>query len=297
MPGGLTTMETSSESPWVFLYTLANRFEADVLSDVLEREGIPFFIRSFVETAYDGLFVPQRGWGQILVSARHLPAARKLIASVLESLASPSLYESLEDVDPSLWEEAARLDPEDVCRRALVHWDPHAAAYRIPFLSGSFRCLPQHRSIQAEPGLVSSRVDFQTGLVLLHYLLEARQVPPSGRWIGEKEIPSGHQFFTGPHAFPLQGIVELVADDAQRFAKASSMLGGIPVDAGDMAFQFLVLPRIPMRMIYWRGDDEFSPAVKLRFDATVSLHLPALDTLWAMVNLFVRHFKAAVKRI
>jgi hypothetical protein len=288
-------METSSESPWVFLYTLANRFEADVLSDVLEREGIPFLIRSFVETAYDGLFVPQRGWGQILVSARHLPAARKLIASVLESLASPSLYESLEDVDPTLWEEAARLDPKDVCRRALVHWNPREAAYGIPFLAGSFRCVPKERSIQAEPGLPSSRVDFQTGLVLLHYLVEAREVPPSGRWIGEKEIPSGHQFFTGPHAFPLQGIAELAANDARLFADACTTLGGIPVDAGDMAFEFSVLPRIPLRMIYWRGDDEFSPSVKLRFDTTVCLHLRALDTLWAMVNLFVRHFKAAVK--
>ncbi len=242
-----------------------------------------------------GCSSPQRGWGQILVPARHLPAARKLIASVLESFESPSLYESLEDLDPSLWEEAARLDPEDVCRRCLVHWDPDEAAYRIPFLAGSFRCIPKKRTIRAEPGLTSSKVDFQTGLVLLHYLLQAREVPPSGRWISEKEIPSGHQFFTGPHAFPLQQIVELVADDSRRFADASTTLGGIPIEGGDMAFQFSVLPRIPVRLVYWRGDDEFPPSVKIRFDATVSLHLPALDTVWAMVNVFVRHFKAALK--
>lgn len=288
-------METSSQSPWVFLYTLANRFEADVLSNVLEKEGVPFLVRSFVETAYDGLFVPQRGWGQILVPARYVPAARKLIASVLDSLETPSLYESLEDVDPSLWEEAARVDPEDVCRRALVRWEPHEAAYGIPFLAGSFRCIPTKRLIRAEPGLTSSRVDFQTGLVLLHYLLEAREVPPSGRWIGEKEIPSGHQFFTGPHAFPLQRIVDLVGDDFRRFADASATLGGVPVEAGDVAFQFSVLPRIPVRLIYWRGDDEFAPSVKIRFDASVSLHLPALDTVWAMVNVFIHHLKAALK--
>lgn len=288
-------METTSESPWVFLYTLANRFEADVLSNVLEKEGVPFLVRSFVETAYDGLFVPQRGWGQILVPARHLPAARKLIGSVLESLAAPSPYESPDDLDPSLWEQATQNDPQDVCRRALVHWDPRESSYRIPFLAGSFRCLPKQRTIHAGPGLASSRVDFQTGLVLLHYLLEAQDVSPSGRWISEKEIPSGHQFFTGPHAFPLRRILDLVADTPHRLAHAAATLRGASAEAGDMAFDFLVLPRVPLRLIYWRGDDEFPPAVKVRFDASVSLHLHALDTIWALVNVFVHHFKAALK--
>lgn len=289
------TMGTTSKVSWVFLYTLANRFEADVLSNVLEKEGVPFLVRSFVETAYDGLFVPQRGWGQILVPAEHLPVARKLIASVLESLATPTLYESLEELDPSLWEEIARADPQDVCRRALVRWNPDEASYDIPFLAGSFSCLPTQRTIRPEPSLASSKVDFQTGLVLLHYLLEAQDVPPSGRWISEKDIPSGHQFFTGPHAFPLKRIVDLVGDDLRRFADASAALGGIPVDVGDTAFEFSVLPRVPLRMVYWRGDEEFPASAKIRFDATVSLHLRALDTIWAMVNVFVRHFKAALK--
>ncbi len=289
------TTETNSNAPWVFLHTLANRFEADVLSNVLEKEGVPFLVRSFVETAYDGLFVPQRGWGQILVPAGHLPVARKLIASLLESLTSPTLYESLEELDPSLWEETARSDPQDVCRRALVRWNPHEASYGVPFLAGSFTCLPKERTIRAEPGLAFSRVDFQTGLVLLHYLLEAQDVPPSGRWISEKDIPSGHQFFSGPHAFPLKEIVDAVGDDSRRLADASATLGGVPVDVGDKAFEFSVLPRVPLRMVYWRGDDEFPPTVKIQFDATVSKHLRALDIIWAMVNVFVRHLKAASK--
>lgn len=287
-------MEFSSESSWVFLYTLANRFEADVLSDVLEKNGVPYLVRSFVETAYDGLFVPQRGWGQMLVPARYLSAARKLVASVLESLSAPKLYESIEELDPSLWDQLARRDPQDVCRRAAVTWHASHQSYRIPFLAGAYTCAPAQKLILPQQGLARPTVDFQTGLVLLHYLLEARDLPLSGRWISEKEIPSGHQFFTGPHALPLDAVVHRMADAPPRLAEACAALGGVPVAFGDMGFAFVVLPRIPVQCIYWHGDDEFPASLRLRFDASISKHLHALDTIWAMVNVFVRHLTTAL---
>lgn len=289
-------IESPSGSPWVFLYTLANRFEADVLSDVLEKNGVPYLVRSFVETAYDGLFVPQRGWGQILVPAEFLSTARKLVVSVLESLTSPKLYESLDELDPSLWDQLERRDPQDVCRRAAVTWNVSNQSYRIPFLAGAFTCVPSHKTIFPEQGLAWPTVDFQTGLVLLHYLLEAQDLPLSGRWISEKDIPSGHQFFTGPHALPLDAVVRRVADAPHRLAETSKALGGVPVPAGDMGFAFVVLPRVPVQCLYWHGDGEFPPSLTLRFDATISKHLPALDTIWALVNVFVRHWTAALKQ-
>ncbi|ROR03017.1 DUF3786 domain-containing protein [Desulfosoma caldarium] len=289
-------MESPSASPWVFLYTLANRFEADVLSDVLEKNGVPYLVRSFVETAYDGLFVPQRGWGQILVPAEFLSTARKLVASVLESLTSPKLYESVEELDPSLWDQLARRDPQNVCRRAAVTWNAAHQSYRIPFLAGAFTCVPAQKTILPEQGLVWPMVDFQTGLVLLHYLLEAQDLPLSGRWISEKDIPSGHQFFTGPHALPLDALVRHVADAPHRLAETSKALGGVPVPSADMGFVFVVLPRVPVQCLYWHGDGEFPPSLSIRFDATIAKHLPALDTIWALVNVFVRHWTAALKQ-
>ncbi len=289
-------IQFSSEHRLVFLYTLANRFEADVLSDVLEKNGVPYLIRSFVETAYDGLFVPQRGWGQILVPADYLSTARKLVASVLESLETPTLYESLEELDPFLWDQLMRCDPNDVCLRASVGWNAQEQSYLIPFLAGSFQCFPSQKTIKALQGLTWPKVDFQTGLVLLHYLLEAHDSSPAGRWISEKEIPSGHQFFTGPHAFPLASVLRHIADNPGRFKEACEALGGAPVKAGDMAFTFRVLPRIPMQWIYWQGDEEFPATLSVRFDASITEHLHALDTIWAMVNVFVRHFKAALKQ-
>ena len=46
---------------------LENEIEANLLESVLVERGIPHLMRSYHDTAYDGLFQTQKGWG--IVSA------------------------------------------------------------------------------------------------------------------------------------------------------------------------------------------------------------------------------------
>ena len=56
-----------------------NEAEANVIKSVLEDNGIYAEIKSFHDTAYDGLFQSQYGWGLIRVSEKDLPEARRII--------------------------------------------------------------------------------------------------------------------------------------------------------------------------------------------------------------------------
>ena len=62
--------------------TVENRFEGDRISQALQEGGIPFFIKSFLDTAYDGLYIPQKGWGVVMVSKNNREEAERLIAEV-----------------------------------------------------------------------------------------------------------------------------------------------------------------------------------------------------------------------
>ncbi|MBC7359681.1 MAG: DUF3786 domain-containing protein [Desulfacinum sp.] len=288
---------TKEDAPrWMLCHTLANRFEADLLTDALEKEGIPILVRSFEETAYDGLFVPQRGWGQILVPAQDITRARAVIAPLLETFEAQGPYQTLDELDPLLWERLRNLDPQEVCRRAQVQWREESRAYRIPFLNGAYFCRPEDETLWVVEDLPSDKLDFQTGLVLLHYLLEARPVPLEGRWISEKEIPGGLQFFAGPHAFPLPWVLKSLDYDRNRFCEAAEKVGGVPVEAGDVAYRFWALPRIPIQAVFWEGDDEFKASLHLRFDPSISRQLESLDTIWALVNVLCRQLRAAASR-
>jgi hypothetical protein len=70
---------------WVKLITLDNQFQADLLTDALGKRGIPYLVREYKDTAYDGLFVTQKGWGTIMVDQAGLAEA-KIIAEELFSL-------------------------------------------------------------------------------------------------------------------------------------------------------------------------------------------------------------------
>ena len=45
---------------WEKAGIVENRFEGDRVSQALSEAGIPFMVKSFLDTAYDGLYVPQK---------------------------------------------------------------------------------------------------------------------------------------------------------------------------------------------------------------------------------------------
>ena len=61
------------------IYTLKNQIEAQVIGQALESEGIEFIIRSFDDSAYDGIFIAQKGYGQVLVEEKDRERAERVI--------------------------------------------------------------------------------------------------------------------------------------------------------------------------------------------------------------------------
>jgi hypothetical protein len=50
---------------YVKVATLDNDIEAQLLHSVLTERDIPHMMRSYHDTAYDGLFQTQKGWGYV----------------------------------------------------------------------------------------------------------------------------------------------------------------------------------------------------------------------------------------
>jgi len=73
-------MESMDE--WVKAGTIENRFEGDRITQTLQEAGIPFLIKSFLDTAYDGLYIPQKGWGIVMVSGKNKEEAERLISEI-----------------------------------------------------------------------------------------------------------------------------------------------------------------------------------------------------------------------
>ncbi|ABK17406.1 hypothetical protein Sfum_1719 [Syntrophobacter fumaroxidans MPOB] len=280
---------------FISVCTLEDRFEGDILMDALSQESIPAILRPFQETPYSALFVPQKGWGLILVPENMAPRAREVIDEVLREVRSAPVYSDPSDVDPLLWERLREADPETVCHNALVEYEDEHRAYVVPFLNAELLITPGEETTEVLDSPPYPRVDFELNLSLLHYLLEAENVALTRKWIGEKDIPSGEAFFRGLHRLPVDSLIELFGPDARLFRATAELLGGTPVDLGDAAYEFQVLPRVPLLVVLWEGDEEFEPALHILFDETVSTQFKALDTLWAFTGVFCRTLAAAAR--
>ena len=61
---------------------LENIVEAQLMESILKEKGIPHRIRSFHDTAYDGLFQFQKGWGEIFAPPALKDEIREIMADV-----------------------------------------------------------------------------------------------------------------------------------------------------------------------------------------------------------------------
>ena len=75
----LAEREAENREEFVTLATVQDRFEADVLSDLLKKEGVPVLIQKYGDTSFDGIFIPQKGWGVLRVPREKLVRAERLV--------------------------------------------------------------------------------------------------------------------------------------------------------------------------------------------------------------------------
>jgi hypothetical protein len=58
-------MQIRAEPQFIKIAVLENAVEAQLISSILGQRDIPHRLRSYYDTAYDGLFQVQKGWGKV----------------------------------------------------------------------------------------------------------------------------------------------------------------------------------------------------------------------------------------
>ena len=72
-----------------------NKFEADLIAQTLHQEGIPCMIRSYHDTAYNGIFIPQKGWAAVMVPEERAKKASEIIAELRKGLQEKKQHEEI----------------------------------------------------------------------------------------------------------------------------------------------------------------------------------------------------------
>ncbi len=61
---------------------LDNAFEAQMLGSVLKERGIPHRLTSYYDTAFDGLYQTQKGWGHVSSTAQFSGIIKEILSDL-----------------------------------------------------------------------------------------------------------------------------------------------------------------------------------------------------------------------
>lgn len=114
-------------------------------------------------------------------------------------------------------------------------------------------------------------------VLLLHYLITATGVPVSEEWITFREVPSGSFYYA---SFVKRAVVPLLKCFGERpslLKEVSKTVGQVLDAPGDIALKVFGLPRVPVVLSLWKGDEEFPPEANLYLDQSVSSYLSTED--------------------
>lgn len=111
--------------------------------------------------------------------------------------------------------------------------------------------------------------------MLMYYFDSNTAVPLTGKWISFAELPDGRVYDSAFQGNTGNLLVKTFGLDIDSLRKACDSLNGVALSGfGDAAYIFPALPRIPLLVNYWQGDEDFPSTCKLLFDVSVSHYLP-----------------------
>jgi len=197
--------------------------------------------------------------------------APELDQAALEKHKQQSLYEKCSEIR----EKLNKREPETIARLAGLALEP--AEKGSLWLVGNYlldTCRISWPDLQITGGNLKP-VSLELEALWLHYLERADGTTLTRRWVNLSEI--GGLFYQ--QAFQGYSGDELAAywqDDLERFKQACLAEGGWPVQGlGDLAFEWRVLPRLPLCICYRLTAAERGAWATILFDSSANHYVAA----------------------
>jgi len=149
-------------------------------------------------------------------------------------------------------------------------------AIRIPFMN-------QEHLVQFQPQMDvflknnGKPVPIPEKILILHYLLTARGESVKQNLITFRQVPEGPFYYSAFIKRALNPLTQTFGAEPQLLMSCGVKLGADADELGDVSIRLNPLPRVPVTVVLWGGDDELSPEGNILFDESIVSYLPTED--------------------
>jgi len=181
-------------------------------------------------------------------------------------------------------------DIESQCRKSGAEYIPSQKSIILNHLNQTYQIGFPDGDVSLTTG--EEAVPMRDKILILHYFTRAKGTPLSGRMITYKELPDGINYFPVFHKRAIQPVINYFGTEPHRLVDTARMLGGRKADYGDTAVTINAFSHVPVTIVVWQGDEEFSPEGSILFDSTISdylsnddIHTLCENITWRLVRL------------
>lgn len=185
---------------------------------------------------------------------------------------------------------AAIKDIAQQCRRCGARYLEPGKTISLDYLNRTYLIKSPEAAVNLKD--TDEPVTLVDKILLLHYFTQAKGTPLSGELISFKEIAEAAGYFPTFYQRAIKPLVTYFGDEPDKLLEMAKSLGGCKADHGDVSATIPALPMVPLTLVLWKGDAEFSPEGTIMFDRTVTDYLPTEDiiilcqsTSWRLVKL------------
>lgn len=185
-------------------------------------------------------------------------------------------------IPESLWKDLEEIPVEDLAKRTLFQiTGPKQLTAKS--LGKELLVDLKRKSISFIKG--SARPSPLFEVVLLSHLVSSKGGPFKDTLIGLKDI-RGSQFFGGTHQLDLRPLKRFFDNNMIQIDTLRERLSAEVVAMGDLGLKFYLFPRVPIWLVYWKGDEEFDSEINFLFDESIQDQIP-VDALWGAIHILM----------
>ena len=145
----------------------------------------------------------------------------------------------------------------------------------IEYLNRSYQIILPEIEILLMEG--QEEVSMKDKVLILHYFLRAKGTPVMHQTVTYKDLPQAANYFPTFVKRTVKPLLSHFGKEPHRLIDAAEKLGGHKADFGDAAVTINAFRQVPITIVLWRGDDEFTPEGSILFDNTIADYLSSED--------------------
>ena len=166
------------------------------------------------------------------------------------------------------------MDTTEMCHLAGVPPPDGKGRIWVPLLGENHAVLIDQRRILLG-GTEPARED--KGLIVLHYLIGAMAIEPTGKLISFRELQGGDVYWAAYEGRSIKRLQDFFGDRPEALHEAVRGWKAKRAGMGDAGYVIQALPKIPVTVAVWKADDEIPASANVLWDETVRYYFRTED--------------------